>query len=96
MKEEAIKTWNEQFENVDTVWVTTRSVSRSGMSRKLSLYVVQEGELVNVTSLVSRITGMKMSKEWELIVKGCGMDMHFHVVYGLSRELGKDLKRRSF
>lgn len=99
-KEEArqacIKTWNELFSDIDKVWITTRSVSNSGMSRKLSVYVILGNNLQDVTNLVSGITGMKMTKEWELVVNGCGMDMHFHVAHTLSMELGKSLDKRSF
>jgi len=74
----------------DTIYTVIRSVSASGMSRTMSLYVVKENRLINITYYVANLL------EWRLVdvngsrvmrVGGCGMDMGFHAVYTLSRVL---------
>lgn len=68
-----------------TVYTNCEEVSRSGMSRRISLYIVHKGEIVNITRRASIITGFGMSSRGGLIVGGCGMDMGFHAVYTLGR-----------
>jgi len=74
----------------DTVYTITRSVSASGMSRTMSLYIVKDNRLMNITYYAAH------ALEWRLCdvngsrvmrVGGCGMDMGFHAVYTLSRVL---------
>lgn len=67
----------------DKVYCILRSVSSSGMSRSISLYVKSEGDMRNVDSLVSDALGYKLAKKGGLQVSGCGMDMGFHLVYAL-------------
>lgn len=76
------------------VYTVVRSVSSSGMSRTMSLYVVIDGQLCNITyhaakaldySLVD-VNGSRVMR-----VGGCGMDMGFHAVYSLSAFLFRDL-----
>jgi hypothetical protein len=76
------------------VYTVVRSVSSSGMSRTMSLYVVIDGQLCNITyhaakaldySLVD-VNGARVMR-----VSGCGMDMGFHAVYSLSAFLFRDL-----
>jgi hypothetical protein len=74
------------------VYVIQRHVSRSGMTRYLSLYIINEdGAFQQITGLVAALKGVRVY-EWAgthfaLRVQGAGMDMHFHEVYGLSRRL---------
>jgi len=74
----------------DTVYTMVRSVSSSGMSRTMSLYLVKDNRLMNITYYAAH------ALEWPLVEKngsrvlrvgGCGMDMGFHTVYTLSRVL---------
>jgi hypothetical protein len=68
-----------------TVYTDCHEVSRSGMSRRISVYIVVKGEIVDITRRVSIITGSGLSSRGGLIVGGCGMDMGFHIVYTLGR-----------
>lgn len=73
----------------DTVNVIQRSVSQSGMSRQLSLFIGTR----NITHLAARAMGDKLDHKTghaALKVGGCGMDMHFATVYNLSRSLWPD------
>lgn len=75
-----------------TIYTNVNRVSSSGMSRNISLYAIipaKKGEparLANITYSVSVVTGFSM-KEGGIQVSGCGMDMCFHLVYGLGRSL---------
>jgi len=76
------------------VYTVVRSVSASGMSRTMSVYVVVEGELLNITYHTAKaldypLTDVNGSRV--ICVGGCGMDMGFHVVYSLSGYLFRDL-----
>jgi hypothetical protein len=63
-----------------------RHVSASGMSRDISVYYKER----NITYEVAQAMGEKWrdSQGFNAIrVQGCGMDMGFHLVYGLSSVL---------
>ena len=69
------------------VYCILRSVSSSGMSRAVSLYVKSAGDMRNIDSLSADVLGYKLAKKEGLLVSGCGMDMGFHLVYSLGRTL---------
>lgn len=66
-----------------------RHVSRSGMSRNISLKYVKNGELVDITYNAALVLDWPLVEGWNYSVKvgGCGMDMGFHTVYSLSGRL---------
>ena len=73
-----------------TVYTSVKSVSSSGMSRTMSLYVVDGDRIQNITYYAAQ------ALDWPLVEKngsrvlrvgGCGMDMGFHTVYTLARVL---------
>jgi hypothetical protein len=68
-----------------TVSTSLKNVSRSGMQRQISFYIVNpsDNEVTNIDYYVSIVTDTKRAKNGALIVKGCGMDMGFSVVYDL-------------
>lgn len=71
-----------------TVYTSYLSVSNSGMSRKISCYVVNNGRIQNISGYVGNaIDYRRDDKTGALKVGGCGMDMGFHVVYSLGRSL---------
>lgn len=66
------------------VYCILRSVSASGMSRSISLYVQKsDGDMRNIDSLSADALGYKLAKQAGVMVSGCGMDMGFHLVYAL-------------
>lgn len=68
----------------DTVQTILRHVSRSGMTRAIS--PVFNGK--DISYLVGPVVGYRLDRRHDgLKVEGCGMDMGFHLVYGLSRRL---------
>lgn len=74
----------------DTVYTIIRSVSSSGLSRTMSVYIAKDSRLVNITYYVAHaldyslrdVNGSRVMR-----VGGAGMDMGFHVVYSLGRTL---------
>lgn len=77
----------------DTVYTVCNHVSRSGMSRSIDLLIGRGRDVEKITYWVSCAMGDDKRPEridqnnGGIIVGGCGMDMGFHLVYGLSRTL---------
>jgi len=86
-RQEAVEQLRGMVKPGDTVYTILRKVSRSGMSRQIS--VVLDG-MNDVTWLVARAIGWTMADSGGLKVSGCGMDMGYHVVTVLSRALFPD------
>ena len=87
-RQEAITRLRETLKPGDTVYTVLRSVSRSGMNRKIDLYKLENSEPRWLSPLAARACGWTFDTKREAIsVGGCGMDMGFHLVYNLSRTL---------
>jgi hypothetical protein len=71
----------------DSVYAIVRHVSSSGMSRRISLYVVTDNRPRNIDELAADAIGYRTSDKGGIVVGGCGMDMAFHLVYCLGRAL---------
>lgn len=73
-----------------TVYTILRKVSSSGMTRHISLKVAEGSNIFDITYLVAKALGDKVSSVngYNTIkVQGAGMDMGFHLVYSLSSVL---------
>lgn len=87
----------EALAETTTVYVVQRRVSASGMNRKLSLFALDTSdgvpELVDITVKAAAVLDYRVHDfgGFSLSVNGAGMDMHFHVVYSLSRALYGDV-----
>ncbi len=77
-----------------TIYTSLKHVSSSGMSRRISVYMVEDGRIQWMDYLAEKLTGYKESKNGGLSVGGCGMDMGFHLVYGFSSAMFPDGFRR--
>lgn len=91
-QEEARATLREMFPPGSTVHTVLRHVSRSGMSRSISvLHSDDRGNISDVSWAVARATGNKFDRDRGGVkVGGCGMGMGFAVVYDLSWSLYRD------
>lgn len=91
---DSIATMREWLANGDTVYIVLRGVSRSGMSRDISVHIIRDGQPLTMTFHVSRVLGWRLKRGFtdSVVVRGCGMDMGFHLVDCLSRALGITLK----
>lgn len=87
-KEESAAELRKLLKPGDTVYTVLRHVSRSGMMRRIDLYVVKKGEPRYITYYVGKVLEYKRSRDKEgLSVGGCGMDMGFHLVHSLGYAL---------
>jgi hypothetical protein len=83
----------------DTVHTLIRSVSSSGMSRTMSLKIVRDGRIDDITFHVAHALGyplVEVNGSRAIRVNGCGMDMGFHVVYSLSSVLFRGAERAGY
>jgi len=82
-----------------TVYTILRRVSASGMTRAISLKVIKDGQLYDITYAVSRALGEKCADangHNVIKVQGVGMDMGFHLVYNLSSVLFAGQERAGY
>jgi hypothetical protein len=73
----------------DTVYTVLRHVSASGMSRRIDLYTFQDSKKIYLTGYYAMMRGETPPRDGYK-VGGCGMDMGFHLVHGLSYRLFGD------
>lgn len=74
------------------IYCIIRSVSKSGMSRRISLFTLQNGYMQYVTHQVAELLDYKLDKKEGIRVDGCGMDMCSYVVDLINRKLGTKFK----
>ena len=86
-KTEALDTLRDMLTPGTTVYTNVEHVSRSGMSRRISAYIVEDGSTRDITWLISRAGIGKLHREGGIVMGGCGMDMGFALVYNLSSAL---------
>jgi len=92
-RDEALDRLRELLHPGDTVYTVLRHVSRSGMSRRIDLYVIVDGRPRWLSGLAAKACGYRLADGVggrSLHVSGGGMDMGFSVVYGLSQTLWPD------
>lgn len=71
------------------IYAIVRGVSRSGMSRRLSFFMVDDGALINITQVIAQCLGYTLNeREWSFRVSGCGMDMIFDTLYRFAKKIG--------
>lgn len=81
-REEAIKELKTLIKPLDSVYTTVTKVSRSGMSRRIRVFIMRKNEPREITHLVAMALNLKRN-EYGLNIGGCGMDMGFKVVYDM-------------
>jgi len=90
-RDEAIAALRKMLKPGDTVYTIVTHVSRSGMSRCISLRIMRKRQPADIDHLAAWALEMRRDeKNGGLKVGGCGMDMCFYVVYELSRALFPD------
>ena len=90
-KLEAIQKLQEVVKKGDTLYTQLEHVSKSGMTRHIKVRQLKNDRPLNWTYLVSKALDWKVSDKTNgLKGSGCGMDMGFHLIYTLSRELFND------
>lgn len=87
-REEATEYLRRILKPGDTVFTTVKQVARSGMSRHICLHIIDGTNIRDITHLVGLALDERQSdKTGGLVIRGCGMDMGFHVVYNLGYRL---------
>jgi hypothetical protein len=89
-KQECIKALKEMVRPGDTVYTKLNHVSRSGMYRAISLYLIKDNEPVWITRLCADLLEGYDERHEGARAHGCGMDMGFHIVHNLGYVLFKD------
>lgn len=90
-RDKAITSLKEWLKLGTTVYTIVRSVSHSGMSRTLDLYVVLHQDIVRITWSAAKALEWTYDRRKEALrVNGCGMDMGYHTVHCLSRVIFGD------
>lgn len=91
---EAMDSLSRLISKGDTVFTVLRHVSKSGMQREIGLVVIKQGDKVPIVYhpnySAAKLLGLRLNRGGAydaIIVKGCGMDMGFHLVEGLSRAM---------
>lgn len=70
------------------VYTILRHVSRSGMFRIIDCFVIVDNSPLWIGASVAKILGFKYDFDRQGIkISGCGSDMGYEIVYGLSCEL---------
>lgn len=93
-KAEACAKLREWIKPGDTVYTILRNVSRSGMSRDVSVVLIKRDEHGNEYTLhpnwlVGAAIGARVKQGWNdaIVMRGCGTDMGFEIVYNLAYAL---------
>ena len=88
-KENSLNTLKNLIKEGDTVYTSLQSVSSTGMSRRLNVYIAKDNRIINITWHVANVLEYRYNEQKEsLVIGGCGMDMGYHLVYSLSGVLG--------
>lgn len=83
-KLEAIKKLKKLVKPGDTVYTILRHVSRSGMSREISLVLKKKDCIFDISFYAAAAMGDRINrKSGGIKIGGCGMDMGFSLVYSL-------------
>jgi hypothetical protein len=83
-REQACKRLRKLLKPGSTVYTILRSVSKSGMSRKLSLVIPQkDGTILDITYTAAVAMNCTTDSNGYITRGGCGMDMGFDTVYNL-------------
>jgi hypothetical protein len=90
-RQETVERLRKEIAPGDTLRTILRHVSRSGMTRHISVIQIRpDGTVRDWTHSVAKVLGNKVDDDGGMKVSGCGMDMGFDVVYSLSRALYGD------
>lgn len=87
---EALATLRKLLPPGSRVYVAVQHVSRSGMMRRLTACVVDDGALFNIDHLIAQAGIARRHRDGGIVMNGAGMDMTFALVYNISRALYAD------
>tara|TARA_R110001592_G_scaffold344545_1_gene635809 strand:- start:237 stop:563 length:327 start_codon:yes stop_codon:yes gene_type:complete len=72
----------------DTIYCIIRHVSKSGMTRHIAFFNIQNNRPNFINTRISDLLDYRMNKHHDaIVVGGCGMDMAFSVVNNLQETI---------
>jgi hypothetical protein len=80
----------ESLNKGDTIYGIVKSVSASGMSRRIKFYTIKDNKPVFLTWSIGQLLGYKVKEDGTIRVDGVGMDMIFKVVFDLGSIVHND------
>ena len=87
-REQATESLREVLPEGTTVYSIVTKVAPSGMSRHIRFKYVKDGRILDATTRIGVALDYPYKDDTHsLFVRGCGMDMGYHVVEGLSFRL---------
>ena len=90
-QQDAVRELREILKPGDTVYVSLKHVSRSGMSRVIMPFIIRDNEPRYLGWIAAKALDKRYDRDKEGVkIGGCGMDMGFALVYNLSRTLFPD------
>tara|TARA_Y100000004_G_C8791526_1_gene359459 strand:+ start:39 stop:350 length:312 start_codon:yes stop_codon:yes gene_type:complete len=86
------KEWLKKYlKKGETIYTISRHVSKSGMLRHISFYIMRDNQPYCIDGNVAKVLDMKFNKNNDALkVSGTGMDMGYHIVHNLSMALFDD------
>ena len=88
---ESIERLRDMLPPGSTVRCVLRSVSRSGMSRQIDFYTIDDdGDLLYLSGYIGNALSVTRTQQGALKVSGAGMDMGYHIVHNLGATLYPD------
>tara|TARA_B100000795_G_C22363943_1_gene273531 strand:- start:5 stop:328 length:324 start_codon:yes stop_codon:yes gene_type:complete len=91
-KQESIEDLKSYLQKGMTLQAIIRQVSNSGMSRNISFKLINSrNEIIDLSYQIAKALEYPFNDKYHAVkVKGCGMDMAFHVTYNISHMLFND------
>ena len=89
-KKDAIEYLKKNLKKGDTLFTIVTKVAPSGMSRRIKVLDIKDGNPSYWSYYVSKALGYKLKDDGSILVQGCGMDMAYHVEEHYSRSTGKE------
>jgi hypothetical protein len=85
--QDLIKDLKKKVKKDSEIIVVIHKVSKSGMRRKMSAFVIYKKKLVNLNFDMARLNIARCDDNNYLVVDGCGMDMCSELTYRLKTKL---------
>lgn len=76
------------FKENTTIIASVKSVAKSGMSRTIAFYMIENNKIVDITHVIAQVLGHTLQRDCTIRVKGCGMDMIAHTLDVFADKLG--------
>ena len=84
-QETSITFLKENIKADNIIYTSLQSVSSTGMSRRLKIYIVKDNQIIDITYDTANALEYRYNFEkGSLIIGGCGMDMGYYVVCSLT------------